>query len=96
MITSNLYQSLGRPMENLVLSMSRQLIFLIPIVLIVPKIFPLMGLPGEYGVSIAQAASDVGSFLFLALPLALYAFKKINSVQDGDEPPFKSKARSRG
>ncbi|MDE6590272.1 MAG: MATE family efflux transporter, partial [Oscillospiraceae bacterium] len=94
MITSNLYQSVGRPVENLILSMSRQLLFLIPIVLILPKVFPLMGLPGEYGVSFAQAASDLGSFLFLALPLAFHIFRKLRGLEDGAEPPFKSKAKA--
>ena len=88
MITSNLYQSLGRPIGNLVLSMSRQLLFLIPLVLILPVLFPTFGLPGEYGLAIAQAASDGASFLFLALPLAVYMVRKINPLKDGDEPPF--------
>jgi putative MATE family efflux protein len=88
MVTSNLYQSLGRPIGNLVLSMSRQLIFLIPLVLILPRVFPLFGLPGEYGLAIAQAASDGFSFLFLALPLAIRMFKQIGDRPDGAEPPF--------
>ncbi len=90
MITSNLYQSLGRPIGNLVLSLSRQLIFLIPMVLILPNVFPVFGLPGEYGLAIAQAASDLFAFLFLALPLVVYMFKKIGHLEDGAEPPFSS------
>jgi Na+-driven multidrug efflux pump len=88
MITSNLYQSLGRPIGNLILSMSRQLIFLIPFVLILPAVFPHFGLPGEYGLAIAQAASDGFSFLFLALPLAVYMFRKIGDREDGADYPF--------
>ena len=88
MITSNLYQSLGRPIGNLVLSMSRQLLFLIPLVLILPVLFPTFGLPGEYGLAIAQAASDGASFLFLALPLAIRIFRQIGDRPDGAEPPF--------
>ena len=92
MITSNLYQSLGRPLGNLLLSMSRQLIFLIPFVLILPKVFPNFGIPAEYGLAVAQAASDGFSFLFLALPFGLYMMKKMNRP-DGSEPPFVSKKR---
>ena len=88
MITSNLYQALGRPLGNLVLSMSRQLLFLIPFVLILPAVFPKFGLSGAYGVAVAQAASDGASFLFLALPLAIYMMRKIRPLVDGDEPPF--------
>ncbi len=88
MITSNLYQSLGRPVGNLILSMSRQLIFLIPAILILPNFF------GETGLAVAQAVSDGGSFLFLALPLAWYMIRKISKLNDGDDPPFGAK-RSR-
>ena len=41
-----------------------------------------------YGVAVAQAASDGASFLFLALPLAIYMMRKIRPLVDGDEPPF--------
>ncbi len=92
MITSNLYQSLGRPVGNLVLSLSRQLLFLIPMVLLLPVVFPHLGLPGEYGLAVAQAASDGLSFLVLALPLAVYMFRKIGGRPDGAEPPFGKEA----
>ncbi len=85
MITSNLYQSLGRPVGNLVLSLSRQLLFLIPMVFILPIFF------GAEGLAAAQAASDGASFLFLALPLAWYMIAKISKLKDGEEPPFGSR-----
>lgn len=89
MITSNLYQSLGRPIGNLLLSMSRQLLFLIPMVLILPRFW------GAYGLAVAQAASDGASFLFLALPLAWHMIHRISKLKDGDEPPFgATKARA--
>lgn len=95
MITSNLYQALGRPVGNLILSLSRQLLFLIPLVIILPIIFLMIGIPGENGLAIAQAASDLFSFLFLALPFAISMMKKISSVEDGDPPPFVSKKKAR-
>ncbi|MBQ1376391.1 MAG: MATE family efflux transporter [Lachnospiraceae bacterium] len=94
MITSNLYQALGRPVGNLVLSMSRQLIFLIPLVLILPVIFPSLGLPAEYGLAVAQAASDGLSCLCLALPLAIVMLRKLN-LPDGAPAPFVSKKKVR-
>ena len=96
MITSNLYQSLGRPLGNLVLSMSRQLLFLIPLLLTLPKLFPMIGLPAEYGLAVCQAASDFLSFLFLALPLAIHMIRKIGRLPDGAEPPFRTAASGRG
>ena len=94
MITSNLYQALGRPVGNLVLSMSRQLIFLIPLVLILPVIFPSLGFPAEYGLAVAQAASDGLSCLCLALPLAIVMLRKLN-LPDGAPAPFVSKRKAR-
>ena len=96
MITSNLYQSLGRPLGNMALSMSRQLLFLIPMLLTLPRLFPLIGLPAEYGLAVCQAASDFLSFLFLALPLAIHMFRKIGHLPDGAEPPFRTAASGRG
>ena len=94
MITSNLYQSLGRPIGNLILSMSRQLIFLIPMLYILPPLLESLGVWGAYGVAVAQAASDCGSFLILALPLAIHMLRIINRLKDGDEPPFSAVRRS--
>ncbi len=95
MITSNLFQSLGRPLGNMALSMSRQLLFLIPMLLTLPRLFPLIGLPAEYGLAVCQAASDLLSFLFLALPLAIYMFRRIGHLPDGAEPPFRTAASGR-
>jgi Na+-driven multidrug efflux pump len=90
MITSNLYQSLGLPVGNLVLSMSRQLLVLIPILLTLPRFF------GEYGLAGAQALSDFISFAFLAVPLLWNLMRKIKKLNDGEDAPFGSvKARRR-
>ena len=90
MVTSNLYQSLGRPVGNLVLSMSRQLLVLIPLVLTLPRIF------GAEGLAVVQGVSDGVAFLFLALPLAIYMLRKIGRLNDGDESPFASDKRVHG
>ena len=82
MVTSNLFQSLGRPVENMVLSMSRQLLFLIPLLFILPNIF------GEHGLAVTQACSDLFSFLFLALPLGLKMVKTLDSLHYGDPSPY--------
>ena len=82
MVTSNLYQSLGKPMGNLILSLSRQLLVLIPLVLVIPRFF------GAEGLACCQALSDLISGICLALPFALSMLKKINKLNDGDPPPF--------
>ena len=82
MVTSNLYQSLGKPLGNLLLSMSRQLLVLIPLVLVVPRFF------GAEGLACCQALSDLISAVFLAVPFAYAMLKVINRLNDGDPPPF--------
>lgn len=82
MITSNLYQSLGRPMGNLILSLSRQLLFLIPLLLTIPHFF------GAEGLACCQAISDALSGLVLGIPLAVYMMRKIRPLHDGDPIPF--------
>ncbi|MBQ4257882.1 MAG: polysaccharide biosynthesis C-terminal domain-containing protein [Clostridia bacterium] len=82
MVTSNLYQSLGKPIGNLILSMSRQLLVLIPLVLIIPRFF------GAEGLACCQALSDLISGVCLALPFAVAMLRKINKLNDGDPAPF--------
>lgn len=82
MVTSNLFQSLGRPIGNLVLSMSRQLLLLIPLLLTLPHFF------GSTGLAACQAVSDLLSAVCIALPLCISIIKRINSLKDGDPPPF--------
>lgn len=82
MITSNFYQSLGKPMGNLVLSLSRQLLFLIPLVLTVPRFF------GAEGLACCQAISDALAGIVLAFPLGALMIRRINRLKDGDPPPF--------
>ena len=82
MVTSNLYQSLGKPVGNLILSMSRQLLVLIPLVLIVPRFF------GAEGLACCQALSDLISGICLALPFAVSMLRKINRLKDGEPAPF--------
>ncbi|MDT8860651.1 MATE family efflux transporter [Alkalihalobacillus sp. MEB130] len=60
-IGSGLYQALGKPKQALILSMSRQLIFLIPLVLILPHFI------GVYGVFLAFPISDFFACLLASI-----------------------------
>ncbi|PPA69952.1 MATE family efflux transporter [Jeotgalibacillus proteolyticus] len=57
MVTGGLYQALGKAKISFILSMSRQLLFLIPLVLILPSYFGLMG------VWLAFPLADLMAFL---------------------------------
>ena len=62
--------------------MSRQLLILIPLLLILPRFF------GQNGLAACQAVSDLLAALCLAIPFCVSIIKKINRLKDGDPPPF--------
>lgn len=54
-ISSNYFQSIGKPVQGTVLSLSRQILLYIPLLLILPKIF------GIQGVFLAMPVADFGA-----------------------------------
>ena len=69
MVVCNMtFQGLGRSLTATILSMARQGIFFMPIILVFPRLF------GLFGVQIAQALADICTF-FLCLPV-MYKFLK--------------------
>ncbi|MDR0722001.1 MAG: MATE family efflux transporter [Treponema sp.] len=54
-ITANFFQALGKPIPGTVLSLSRQILLFIPLVLVLPRIF------GVYGIFFAMPAADLGA-----------------------------------
>lgn len=62
-VAGGLYQALGKPKQALVLSLSRQILMLIPLVLILPHYF------GVIGVWLAFPISDVLAFILTAILL---------------------------
>lgn len=62
-VAGGLYQALGRPKPALILSLSRQILFLIPLVLILPQFFGLIG------VWLAFPIADILSFILASVLL---------------------------
>lgn len=79
MISTNFFQSLGMVRKSVILSLSRQILFLLPLIYALPKWY------GADGVWASFPISDV-----LATLLSIYMlgrlFKKFNRLKDGDEP----------
>ena len=75
MMTNSFYQALGKPIGSTILGLSRQLLFLIPMVLILPKFF------GVYGLASAQGVSDFLSAVLLAVPFAIHIIRVINRAE---------------
>jgi len=86
MIVTGFFQALGKPTQAAVMGLSRQLLALIPSVLILSHLF------GVYGLAVSQAASDFVSFS-VALILIIPAIKEIKGLineQKGQSTEIKS------
>ena len=80
MVTTNLFQCLGMVRKSIFLSLSRQLLFLLPCIYILP---PLM--ESEVGVWYSFPISDTISAILTAI-LAVGLLRKLGRLKDGDEP----------
>lgn len=75
-MTNMLYQNIGRMVSASVLASARNGLFLIPAVLILPRVIT----PAVWGVYLAQPVSDVLAFA-IALPLAIKMYRELTSRQ---------------
>ena len=80
MVTTNLFQCLGMVKKSVFLSLSRQLLFLLPCIYILPPL-----LESENGVWYAFPISDSISALLTGL-LAIGLLRKLGRMKDGDDP----------
>lgn len=72
-VIQNFFQSIGKPMISIFLSLTRQLLFLIPTLLIFPKLW------GVKGVWTSLAVSDLLAFIVAFITL-LIIMKKLNKI----------------
>lgn len=79
MVTGNFFQCLGMVKKSIFLSLSRQLIFLVPLLYILPLFFE------QTGVWISFAVADVISTAMAAVMLA-QLFKKFRLIEAGADP----------
>ena len=79
MIGTNFFQSLGMVKKSVILSLSRQILFLLPLLYALPLWH------GASGVWLSFPVSDVLSALLTAI-LLRRLFSKFNKLKDGDEP----------
>ena len=79
MIATNFFQSLGMVRKSVILSLSRQILFLLPLLYMLPHWL------GADGVWISFPISDSMSTLMTVFMLGSL-FKKFNQLKDGDDP----------
>ena len=78
MVSSNLFQCLGMVKKSIFLSLSRQLIFLLPLIYTLPLWFK------ETGVWMSFPISDILNIIVSAF-FIVSLFRKFNRLQDGDD-----------
>lgn len=91
-VNSQFFQSIDKPWIAIVTSLSRQVIFLIPMMHIVPLLFVRWGWPGLHGVWAACTICDVlGALLALALLLT-----QLQVFRPGYVPPLRRPRKEAG
>ena len=79
MVSTNFFQSLGMVRKSVFLSLSRQLLYLVPLVYIFPAFL------GIKGVFMAFPCSDILAFITTFIMIHSL-FRKFDRLQDGDSP----------
>ena len=79
-VSTNLFQCLGMVKKSIFLSLSRQLLFLLPCIYILPEV-----LQSESGVWYSFPISDTVSSIVTAI-LAIGLIRKLARLKDGDDP----------
>ena len=80
MVTTNLFQCLGMVRKSIFLSLSRQLLFLLPGIYILPQL-----LESEVGVWYSFPISDAVSAIITGI-MAWGLLVKLGRLKDGDDP----------
>ncbi|MBO5582200.1 MAG: MATE family efflux transporter, partial [Bacteroidales bacterium] len=80
MVTTNLFQCLGMVRKSIFLSLSRQLLFLLPCIYLLPPL-----LESEAGVWYSFPISDTVAALVTGI-FAIGLLRKLGSLQDGADP----------
>lgn len=78
-VTTNFFQCLGMVKKSIFLSLTRQLIFLLPALYLLPKEF------GTDGIWLSFPVSDIAATIISTI-LLIIVFKKMNKLKDGDDP----------
>lgn len=79
LLSSNFFAAIGKPIKGLLLSMTRQVFFLIPLILILPLFFQLNGI--LYAAPVADAIAFLVSVLLIRKELN--RMKKLERAQSG-------------
>ena len=79
MIATNFFQSLGMVRKSVILSLSRQILFLLPLLYLLPKWFDADGVWMSFPISDGMAT-------LLTIFMLGRLFNKFSMLKDGDDP----------
>lgn len=79
MVATNFFQCLGMVKKSIILSLSRQLLLLVPMIYLLPIYY------GVSGVWYSFPVADISSAILTLIMIAAL-FKKLNKLNDGDDP----------
>ncbi len=84
-VGSNYFQATGQPAKSVFLSLTRQIVFLIPALLILPHVLPAL-FPQCTGLDALYFAAPVGDFLaiFTTLIFVLVELKRLRKLETGE------------
>ena len=81
-VNSNFFQSIDKPWVAITTSLSRQVIFLVPMSLLLPLVYTYFGKSGLNGVWVSLTISDILGAILAAI--LLYTQRHVFSIQNDD------------
>lgn len=84
-VSSNYFQATGQPLKSIFLTLTRQIIFLVPLLLIMPEWLPAT-FPQYTGLDAMYFATPVGDFLaiFTTLLFVIWEAKRLRKIERGE------------
>lgn len=84
-VGSNYFQATGQPSKSVFLSLTRQILFLIPMLIVLPQVMPLW-FPGRTSLDALYFAAPVADFLaiFTTAVFVLVELKRLRKLESGE------------
>ncbi len=84
-VTSNYFQATGQPAKSIFLSLTRQILFLVPLIMVLPGILPSIA-PGLTGLDALYFAAPISDFLaiFTTAIFAVFEIKRLKKLEAGE------------
>ena len=84
-VTSNYFQATGQPLKSIVLSLTRQILFLLPALFFMPELAPALfsGMDGLNGLFLSWPFADFLS-IFTSTGFLLWEFRRLARIQRGE------------